>query len=219
MCLAFCCVGLAIYAFRGTPAITSAICNATTATKAPAASAVTTAPERAESGRRRPSLDGDDLEPGVDGGSTDTGLPYYLRRQAVYYRTRLYRRHDRRRPVAAVSVSGAAAGQSLALRHRRWRRMRHQRGPLPHQEQVASGRNGLRRRLCSSAAPIRRASPAAPAIRSAPMRSISKAAFREFTAPTRRNRSARHRRSDASGSSTTTWSTSRSVSLSAPASW
>jgi lipoprotein-anchoring transpeptidase ErfK/SrfK len=35
----------------------------------------------------RPSLDGDDLEPGVDGGSTDAGMPYYLRRQAVYYRT------------------------------------------------------------------------------------------------------------------------------------
>ena len=33
------------------------------------------------------ALDGDDLEPGVDGGSTDNGLPFYLRRQAVYYRT------------------------------------------------------------------------------------------------------------------------------------
>jgi lipoprotein-anchoring transpeptidase ErfK/SrfK len=31
--------------------------------------------------------DTDDLEPGIDGGSTDAGLPYFLRRQAVYYRT------------------------------------------------------------------------------------------------------------------------------------
>jgi lipoprotein-anchoring transpeptidase ErfK/SrfK len=29
----------------------------------------------------------DELEPGIDGGSTDAGLPYYLRRQPVYYRT------------------------------------------------------------------------------------------------------------------------------------
>jgi lipoprotein-anchoring transpeptidase ErfK/SrfK len=34
-----------------------------------------------------PPFGGDELEPGVDGGSTDAGLPYYLRRQAVYYRT------------------------------------------------------------------------------------------------------------------------------------
>ena len=77
-------VGLAIYAFRGTP--------------------TTTTPSRCNKGRQavvswqrhrrkktavssRPALDGDDLEPGVDGGSTDTGLPYYLRRQAVYYRS------------------------------------------------------------------------------------------------------------------------------------
>lgn len=32
-------------------------------------------------------LPADDLEPGVDGGSTDAGLPYFLRRQAVYYRS------------------------------------------------------------------------------------------------------------------------------------
>jgi lipoprotein-anchoring transpeptidase ErfK/SrfK len=29
----------------------------------------------------------EELEPGVDGGSTDAGLPYYYRRQPVYYRT------------------------------------------------------------------------------------------------------------------------------------
>jgi lipoprotein-anchoring transpeptidase ErfK/SrfK len=29
----------------------------------------------------------EELEPGIDGGSTDAGLPYYYRRQPVYYRT------------------------------------------------------------------------------------------------------------------------------------
>jgi lipoprotein-anchoring transpeptidase ErfK/SrfK len=29
----------------------------------------------------------DELAPGIDGGSTDAGLPYYFRRQPVYYRT------------------------------------------------------------------------------------------------------------------------------------
>ena len=29
----------------------------------------------------------EELEPGVDGGSTDSGLPYYYRRQPIYYRT------------------------------------------------------------------------------------------------------------------------------------
>ena len=29
----------------------------------------------------------EELQPGVDGGSTDSGLPYYYRRQPVYYRT------------------------------------------------------------------------------------------------------------------------------------
>ncbi len=57
-----------------------------------ARAAVATAPEAtkkeaAKQTASRPALDGDDLEPGVDGGSSDTGLPYYLRRQAVYYRT------------------------------------------------------------------------------------------------------------------------------------
>ena len=57
-------------------------------TKAPSGKgAVATALEAAQSVVSRPSLDGDDLEPGVDGGSSDTGLPYYLRRQAVYYRS------------------------------------------------------------------------------------------------------------------------------------
>jgi lipoprotein-anchoring transpeptidase ErfK/SrfK len=32
-------------------------------------------------------LDEGELAPGIDGGSSDTGLPYFLRRQAVYYRT------------------------------------------------------------------------------------------------------------------------------------
>jgi lipoprotein-anchoring transpeptidase ErfK/SrfK len=69
--------GLATYAFRGGQT-----------TKAPGSDVVaTTAPGTARTAASRPALDGDDLEPGVDGGSTDAGLPYYLRRQAVYYRT------------------------------------------------------------------------------------------------------------------------------------
>jgi lipoprotein-anchoring transpeptidase ErfK/SrfK len=36
---------------------------------------------------KRPEPENDELDPGVDGGSTEAGLPYYLRRQAVYYRT------------------------------------------------------------------------------------------------------------------------------------
>ncbi|MPZ37693.1 MAG: L,D-transpeptidase family protein [Rhizobiales bacterium] len=73
-------VGIAVYAFRG---------GQTTSpqTKAPAAGVVAKAPEANTTVSSRPSPDGDDLEPGVDGGSTDAGLPYYLRRQAVYYRT------------------------------------------------------------------------------------------------------------------------------------
>ena len=74
-------IGLAIYAFRGEPS------PQPTATKAPAGGVVAKAPEAKKAVSSRPPLDGDDLEPGVDGGSTDTGLPYYLRRQAVYYRT------------------------------------------------------------------------------------------------------------------------------------
>jgi lipoprotein-anchoring transpeptidase ErfK/SrfK len=72
-------IGLAVYAFQG---------QQPTAAKAPGKSAVATAPEAVKKAvASRPSLDGDDLEPGVDGGSSDTGLPYYLRRQAVYYRS------------------------------------------------------------------------------------------------------------------------------------
>ena len=71
-------IGLAVYAFRG---------QQTPATTAPGKGAVATAPEAVKKAASRPSLGGDDLEPGVDGGSSDTGLPYYLRRQAVYYRT------------------------------------------------------------------------------------------------------------------------------------
>ena len=74
-------IGLAIYAFRGEPS------PQPTATKAPGGGVVAKAPEAKKAVSSRPPLDGDDLEPGVDGGSTDTGLPYYLRRQAVYYRT------------------------------------------------------------------------------------------------------------------------------------
>ena len=76
-------VGLAIYAFSGKPTPAPQ----TAATKAPGGSVVAKAPEAKQPVSSRPSLDGDDLEPGVDGGSTDTGLPYYLRRQAVYYRS------------------------------------------------------------------------------------------------------------------------------------
>jgi lipoprotein-anchoring transpeptidase ErfK/SrfK len=74
-------LGLAAYFFLGQQPTTST-------SKAPSGKgAVATAPEAAKQVVTRPSLDGDDLEPGVDGGSSDTGLPYYLRRQAVYYRT------------------------------------------------------------------------------------------------------------------------------------
>ena len=74
-------LGLAAYFFLGQQ-------PTSTASKAsPGKGAVATAPEAAKSVVTRPSLDGDDLEPGVDGGSSDTGLPYYLRRQAVYYRS------------------------------------------------------------------------------------------------------------------------------------
>jgi lipoprotein-anchoring transpeptidase ErfK/SrfK len=72
-------IGLAVYAFRGDPQ--------TAATKAPGGAVVAKAPEAKQPVSSRPSPDGDDLEPGVDGGSTDAGLPYYLRRQAVYYRS------------------------------------------------------------------------------------------------------------------------------------
>jgi lipoprotein-anchoring transpeptidase ErfK/SrfK len=47
----------------------------------------TTTPKAVERAKVSARVDGDDLEPGIDGGSTDAGLPYYLRRQAVYYRT------------------------------------------------------------------------------------------------------------------------------------
>ena len=67
-------VAAAIYALRGDQ-------PAGTKPTAPAAST----PGR--SATVKTVADSDDLEPGVDGGSTDTGLPYYLRRQAVYYRS------------------------------------------------------------------------------------------------------------------------------------
>jgi lipoprotein-anchoring transpeptidase ErfK/SrfK len=49
--------------------------------------ASTSAPKSVERTKGNPRVDGDDLEPGIDGGSTDAGLPYYMRRQAVYYRS------------------------------------------------------------------------------------------------------------------------------------
>ena len=76
-------IGATVYAFLGgqTPAPQSA------APKAPGGAVVAKAPEAKKAMSTRPSLDGDDLDPGIDGGSTDAGLPYFLRRQAVYYRT------------------------------------------------------------------------------------------------------------------------------------
>ena len=58
----------------------------TAATKSPGEAVVAKGPV-SKTTLSRPPLDGNDLEPGVDGGSTDAGMPYYLRRQAVYYRT------------------------------------------------------------------------------------------------------------------------------------
>lgn len=69
-------IGLAIYAFNG---------SSSTSTKAPGAT-VATAPQAGGTASRS-TLDDNDLPPGVDGGSTNAGLPYYLRRQAVYYRS------------------------------------------------------------------------------------------------------------------------------------
>jgi lipoprotein-anchoring transpeptidase ErfK/SrfK len=49
-----------------------------------------TAPEPTAAGSKRVAgmtIDENELAPGVDGGSTDAGLPYFFRRQAVYYRT------------------------------------------------------------------------------------------------------------------------------------
>jgi lipoprotein-anchoring transpeptidase ErfK/SrfK len=71
-------IGLAVYVLSGQQAAT---------TKAPAKEAVATAPGSAKKTASRAAPEGDDLEPGVDGGSTDAGLPYYLRRQVVYYRS------------------------------------------------------------------------------------------------------------------------------------
>jgi lipoprotein-anchoring transpeptidase ErfK/SrfK len=74
--------GIATYALLGRSTTTPQA----TAPKAPA-SAVAKGPEAKKTAPSRPALDGDDLEPGVDGGSTDAGMPYHLRRQAVYYRS------------------------------------------------------------------------------------------------------------------------------------
>ena len=71
-------IGIAVYALQG---------RDPTADNTPAKGTLAAAPEAAKKIASRPPLDGDDLEPGIDGGSTDAGLPYYLRRQAVYYRS------------------------------------------------------------------------------------------------------------------------------------
>jgi lipoprotein-anchoring transpeptidase ErfK/SrfK len=71
-------IGLAGYVFLG---------GSTIANKGASAVTVTAVPDTAKKAAARPALDGEDLEPGIDGGSTDAGLPYYLRRQAVYYRS------------------------------------------------------------------------------------------------------------------------------------
>jgi lipoprotein-anchoring transpeptidase ErfK/SrfK len=71
-------IGLAVYGLRGPQ---------TAETRAPGKGVIATAPEFAKKAASRPASVGDDLEPGVDGGATDAGLPYYLRRQAVYYRS------------------------------------------------------------------------------------------------------------------------------------
>jgi lipoprotein-anchoring transpeptidase ErfK/SrfK len=71
-------IGLAVYAFRGGEVTTS---------KPGVKTTVTAKQDAGAKPAPRTDVDGDDLEPGVDGGSTDTGLPYFLRRQAVYYRT------------------------------------------------------------------------------------------------------------------------------------
>lgn len=73
---------VAIYAFRGQQAAPPQ-----STAKAPIGGGVAKAPEASKTALSRPPLDGEDLEPGVDGGSTETGMPYHLRRQAVYYRT------------------------------------------------------------------------------------------------------------------------------------
>ena len=74
-------IGGVVYAFLGG----QAPAPQTATTNAPGEAAVAKA--QPKPGLSRPPLDGNDLEPGVDGGSTDAGMPYYLRRQAVYYRT------------------------------------------------------------------------------------------------------------------------------------
>jgi lipoprotein-anchoring transpeptidase ErfK/SrfK len=76
-------IGLAVYAFRGGEAAIDKPSGKATVTAKQDAGKKDTAKKAAP----RTDIDGDDLEPGVDGGSTDTGLPYYLRRQAVYSRT------------------------------------------------------------------------------------------------------------------------------------
>ena len=73
---------VAIYAFRGQQAAPPQ-----STAKAPIGGGVAKAPKASKTALSRPPLAGDDVEPGVDGGSTETGLPYPLRRQAVYYRT------------------------------------------------------------------------------------------------------------------------------------
>jgi len=67
-------IGIGVYSLRG---------GSETAANKPAQTRTPPATRTAS----RPALGGDELDPGVDGGSTDTMLPYHMRRQAVYYRS------------------------------------------------------------------------------------------------------------------------------------
>jgi hypothetical protein len=208
-------VGFAIYAFRGEPTTAPQTAKA----KAPGAAVVAKAPEEKKAAvSSRPSLDGDELEPGVDGGSTDAGLPYYLRRQAVYYRSvyspgmivvdRSQRFLYLVQPQARALRYGIGVGGECDISAGLYRIKSKSQWP------EWSPSPGL-----LNAAHIRPRLQAVPAIRLALTRCISKAAFPEFTAPTPRSRSARRPHSGASVSSMTTSWTSRSVSRSAPALW
>jgi lipoprotein-anchoring transpeptidase ErfK/SrfK len=53
----------------------------------PAIEKAASAPVPAPTPALASSAPGEELEPGVDGGSSEAGLPYYYRRQPVYYRT------------------------------------------------------------------------------------------------------------------------------------
>jgi lipoprotein-anchoring transpeptidase ErfK/SrfK len=79
--------GIGTYFFLGRQSTAPQTAQPKTAAPVVAKGPEAKAPETKKAAPSRPSPDGDDLEPGVDGGSTDAGMPYFLRRQAVYYRT------------------------------------------------------------------------------------------------------------------------------------